>query len=187
MKTKGLCFMGLVSFVRHRFGQNTLYQILDGLVDDPEVFVGSLEPFRWYPSELYSEIFEAVMGELGNGDPSFAREIGNEISRLHQRLSPDDFVRPPDVDLQAALNRFWLLYHSDGQISVIEDGKDFILRFSCPIRLTRSYMECVAGWMENLVISWRMGYAIVSSDEPMELRMLRIGSSSAANNSEWAA
>jgi len=184
MKTKGLAFMGLVSFVRHTFGQKALCSILEGLVDDPELFLGSLEPFRWYPSELFNEIFEAVMGELGDGDLSLAREIGNEISKLHQTLSPDDFMKTSETDLTATLNRFWLIFHSEGRISVVEDGEDYILKVACPIRLTRSYMESVAGWMENLMISWRMGYAIVSSDEPMELRMLRMGTGNAVNNSK---
>jgi hypothetical protein len=184
MKTKGLTFMGLVSFVRDRFGQDALWHILENLVDDPRLFLGSLDPFRWYPSELFNEIFEVVMRDLGNGDPSFAREIGAETSKLHQRLSPGDFIRTPEADLAATLNRFWLLYHDQGRVSVIEDGEGFILRVACPITLTRSYMEGVAGWMENLMVVWGMeNYAIISSDEPMELRMVRTGSGHAVNNS----
>jgi|GEM_PF-2386258 len=183
MKTKGLTFMGLVSFVRDRFGQDALQHILEGLVDDPRLFIGSLDPFRWYPSELFNEIFEAVIKELGNGDPNLAREIGAEINRLHQRLSPGDFIRTPDADLVATLNRFWLLYHDQGRVSVIEDGEDFILRVVCPVKLTRSYMEGVAGWMEDLMIAWGIrNYAIISSDEPMELRMARTGSGNTVNN-----
>lgn len=176
--------MGLVSLVDDRFGQDTLWHILEDMVEDPRMFLGSLDPFRWYPSELFNGIFEVVIKELGNGDLSLAREIGAEISRLHQSLSPDDFIRTSEANLAATLHRLWLLYHDQGSVRLIEDGEDFILRVACPIKLTRSYMEGVAGWMENLMIAWGIKYyLIISSDEPMELRMIRTKSNNSTVNS----
>lgn len=184
MKTKGIAIMGLVSLVNDRFGQEALRHILEDLVEDPRLFLGSLDPFRWYPAELFSQIFEVTMKELGNGDLSFAREIGAEISRLHQSLSPGDFIRTSEANLAATLNRLWLLYYDQGSVNVIEDGEDFILRIAYPVKLTRSYIEGVAGWMENLMIVWGIkNYLVISSDEPMELRMIRTKSNNSTVNS----
>ncbi len=175
MKTKGLVFIGLASFITERFGQEALLHLLDGLVDEPRFFIGSLDPYRWYPSELSIQILEVAIKELGNGDTNPAREMGAEISRLHHRLSPGDFIRTPETSLAGTLNWFWLFYHNEGQVRLIEDGDDFILKVFCPVKLTRSYMECIAGWTENLMIVWGEKYAVVSTDEPMELRIVKMG------------
>ena len=174
MRSKGLSIVGLTSFVRERFGWDALAQVLEGLVDDPALFVDSLEPFRWYPFETLAQLFEVVVKELGDGDLDFAREIGTHVGRFHQKLVPEDFLRIADPNLAATMNRFWLLYHDQGRVAVIEDGKDFILRIVCPVKLTTSYMHGIAGWMENIMNTLGMkNYAVVSSDEPMELRILR--------------
>lgn len=174
MKSKGLGILGLVSFVRERFGEDALAQVLEGLVDDPALFLDSLEPFRWYPFEPFVQLFEVVVKELGDGDMNFAREIGAYIGRFHYKLLPGDFIRTPDAKLAATINRFWLLYHDQGHIAVIEDSEDLILRVACPVKLTISYMHGIAGWIDNIMTNWRMGnYAIISSDEPMDLRIIR--------------
>ncbi len=174
MRSKGLGIVSLVSFVRERFGEDALAHVLEGLVDDPALFLDSLEPFRWYPFESFAQLFEAVVKELGDGDPNFAREIGAYIGRFHYKLLPGDFIRTPDPHLAATLNRFWLLYHDQGRVAVIEDGEDLILRVVCPAKITISYMHGIAGWIENIMNAWGMrNYAVVSSDEPMELRIIK--------------
>lgn len=173
MRSKGLAIVSLVSFVRKRFGEDALAQVLEGLVDDPALFVDSLEPFSWYPFEPFAQLFEVVVKELGDGDPDFAREIGVYAGRFHHKLVPGDFLRSQDPNLAATMNRFWLLYHDQGRVAVVEDGEDFILRIVCPVKLTTSYMHGIAGWIENIMNTWGMAkYAIVSSDEPMELRII---------------
>ncbi|MGB9590011.1 MAG: hypothetical protein ACPL68_03915, partial [Candidatus Hydrothermia bacterium] len=126
-----------------------------------------------------------VVKELGEEDPALPREIGVHIGRLHQSLLPDDFIRAPRINLPAILNRFWLTYHDQGSLSLVKDGEDLIIRINSPLNLTESYIECVAGWIESLMIAWGIKkYVVVSSDEPMEIRMIWTGTGNSIHNSK---
>ncbi|MEO0181793.1 MAG: hypothetical protein ABIM74_09410 [candidate division WOR-3 bacterium] len=183
MRVKGIAFLGLVSFVSERFEQPVLVDVFEGLVDHPEIFLRSLEPFGWYPWELFGQAFEVVMKELGSGDPLFAREIGAHIFGLYHRTYPEDLIRAPGSSLVATINRLWLIYHDQGSVAVIEEGEDFVLKLMCPVQLTRSYLEGVAGWIESLLALWKMeGYGIFTTDDPTEIRIIKMASGSSVSD-----
>lgn len=107
MKIKGNIIAARRDFVKEHFGATGWETVLGGLpADERRSLEGSILATAWFPFELGDRLDKAIVGVLGNGDPTVFEELGvksarQSLAQMHKRfLTPGDpqaFMRKADL------------------------------------------------------------------------------------------
>jgi len=149
VKTRGMAYLGLFEFVKKEFGKQALLNLLEGLVEFPEMFIRDIEAYQWYPSDVFNEAVECLVTELGNGDISVARRFGRFLCDMYASEHPVDMIAintetPGGTPLES-FNRLWLIYHDRGSFTQTENE----IYLDLDKDMSLAYMNKIAGFTER--------------------------------------
>src|SRR3990172_6725798 len=73
----GAAFLGLTTFIKKQKGENLLKEVIKiAGTSTEEIFAKRILTVGWYPYEGYAKFLNAVVGRIGGGDITFARQMG---------------------------------------------------------------------------------------------------------------
>ena len=85
-RIKGAAIRSRLEYVRERFGDEALQQVLQGLDEmDQVVLTGTVLPSIWYPFQVLRNFDEAACRLLGEGDLALFEGAGEQVGEQHAR------------------------------------------------------------------------------------------------------
>jgi len=111
---------GLLKYIKIKAEESGLKNILNKLPEeDKAVFSKKISPAEWYPFRIYVELLALIDKELGNGDLSICRDIGEwsaerDLKAVYMYYTKDTF-RVPQM-LKTAPSVMWKGYYDKGDL-----------------------------------------------------------------------
>lgn len=111
MQIKGSILIARLAYVRERFGESALKEVLRDLPDqDRDLLEGSLTNIAWHPFEVGKRLDEAIVRVLGKGNAQVFEDMGAASARVNLRGVHQLFLAPDDP--QAFMARAHIIYRS---------------------------------------------------------------------------
>jgi hypothetical protein len=150
-ETRGTAFLGILKHLRDRYGAPAVAAALEGA--DPatrQVTARRLHKLQWYPYEAYIGLVQAAVDVFGDGDPVYARTLGevaadrdlSTVFKLFRRLyGPQRLIR--------ACGRVWNQYYRNaGSMSALNaEPDDTRLRIVDFDGMHPLHCRLMEGWM----------------------------------------
>ncbi|MCC6554149.1 MAG: hypothetical protein IT372_14180 [Polyangiaceae bacterium] len=146
---KGAAVTARVRFVRERFGEGALADLLGALQPDARAAIEErILPQAWVPYDLYIDLNVAIDRLFGAGDLRLCYELGRYSAEVNLPTLYKLFYRlgtPMFVFEKAA--RVWRLHYDSGVLVPIEEGPKLVrLRVEDFQRPHRAHCLSVLGW-----------------------------------------
>ena len=151
-RVKGSIVAARLRFVRERFGEDALRELIGDLSPLHRRQVEArILPHRWVPFDLYLEVSLAIDRRFGQGDLALCREMGRFSADVNIPTLYRAFVRlgTPTFILRTAA-RLWDLHFRSGRLRVSPLGeRGLTLRIEAFESPHPAHCRGVLGWAER--------------------------------------
>ncbi|MCK4667887.1 hypothetical protein KAU33_14115 [Candidatus Dependentiae bacterium] len=155
MKVKGKIIQSTVEFVKAKYGEDALTELLKELTpEERDFFQFGICKDLFYPVETHIKLTDLVVNKLAEGDINICREIGEftaerdrkNILKLFYKLGPPHFI-------MRLGNWNWKRFYDEGEVQIMESSSGhLILDLKIPGEVHRYVYERILGWMKNALV-----------------------------------
>ncbi len=176
MKVKGKIIQSTIEFIKEKYGEDSLAELLKELnSEERNFFQFGICKDLFYPVETHIKLTDLVVNKLAEGEINICREIGEftaerdrkNILKLFYKLGPPHFI-------MRLANWNWKRFYDEGEVQVMESSSGhLILDLKIPGEAHKYLFERIHGWMEN-ALAYAGGKSIQISKEINHLKDLTI-------------
>ena len=148
---KGSVLKSRIAFVKERFGDAALGEVLVSLPAEDQSKLKSVLTIGWYPFDLGRRLDEAIVTLCGRGDPALFRELGAASAEKNLSKLQRSFLTPGDPHAFLGKSRtIYALYYETGRREYERTGERSGV-FATYDADTFSVHDCqtVIGWYEK--------------------------------------
>jgi hypothetical protein len=147
---RGMAFLGTARFIKREYGEEVLARIVeDAGVATQLTFTKRINGLALYPYEALVGLLHAVDRELGTGDLTMCRTVGDVAARQDlETIFKAYVVRDPE-DMIRACAPIWGMYCEDaGRMEAVEaKPESTVLRIYDFPKMDPAHCRLMEGWM----------------------------------------
>jgi len=148
---RGMAFLGMARFVKHRSGLSALSQLVaDAGPEAQAVFKRPINGLELHPYAAFVGVLRAVDRLMGNADLEYCRQVGDVAARADlETLFRVYAVRPDPEDMIRACTPIWGMYTDGaGEMEAVDvRPENTLLRISGFPAMDPAHCRLMEGWM----------------------------------------
>ncbi len=115
-KIKGAVLKSRIAFVKERFGEEAMRQVLASLPADDQQKLKSILTIGWYPFDTGRRLDEAIVAMCGKGDTALFRQLGATSAAKNLSTLQKSFLTPGDPHaFLGKAGTIYALYYETGR------------------------------------------------------------------------